>query len=87
MGPYCCDLRSEEEPAARVGRDIPPMTPASMTFGGVQPRIYRLCLAFSRNRAEAKDLIAQTFLLAWRKIDWFQDGDFLASVRHFSVSL
>jgi RNA polymerase sigma-70 factor (ECF subfamily) len=35
-------------------------------------------LAFSGNRAEAEDLTAQTFLLAWREVQRFQGGDFLA---------
>jgi RNA polymerase sigma-70 factor (ECF subfamily) len=76
MGTNGCDLRSDEEPAARLetSRDDAGFAVLWQRHG---PRIYRLCLAFSRNRAEAEDLTAQTFLLAWREVHRFQDGDFL----------
>jgi RNA polymerase sigma-70 factor (ECF subfamily) len=41
-------------------------------------RIYRQCLAFTGNPADAEDLTAQAFTLAWREAHRFQGGDFLA---------
>jgi RNA polymerase sigma-70 factor (ECF subfamily) len=74
MGPEC-DARSDEEPTSRFEtfRDGEGF---AVLWRRYRPRIYRLCLAFSRNRAEAEDLTAQTFFLAWREVHRFQDGDF-----------
>ncbi len=41
-------------------------------------RIHRQCLAFAGNTADAEDLTAQTFALAWREAHRFQGGDFIA---------
>jgi RNA polymerase sigma-70 factor, ECF subfamily len=41
-------------------------------------RIYRQCLAFAGNTADAEDLTAQTFTLAWREAHRFHGGDFIA---------
>src|SRR3989337_2234794 len=41
-------------------------------------RIYRQCLAFAGNPADAEDLTAQAFTLAWQEFHRFQGGDFLA---------
>jgi RNA polymerase sigma-70 factor (ECF subfamily) len=74
MGPDGCDVRSGEEPVARFEafRDDAGF---AVLWSRHRLRIYRLCLAFSGNRAEAEDLTAQTFLLAWRKVQRFQVGD------------
>jgi RNA polymerase sigma-70 factor, ECF subfamily len=41
-------------------------------------RIYRQCLAFAGNPADAEDLTAQAFTLAWREAHRFQGGEFIA---------
>lgn len=41
-------------------------------------RIYRQCLAFAGSSADAEDLTAQAFTLAWQQVQRFQGGDFLA---------
>lgn len=77
MGPDACDVRSDEEPTARfeISRDAARFAGLWRRHG---PSIYRQCLAFSGNRADAEDLTAQTFFCAWREVHRFKDGDFLA---------
>ena len=77
MRPDDNDARTEEELVASFQA-----SGGEAAFGVLwrrhRARIYRQCLAFAGNPADAEDLTAQAFTLAWREAHRFQGGDFLA---------
>ena len=77
MGPEAGDARTDEELVASFqasGNEAP----FAVLWRRHWARIYRQCLAFAGNPADAEDLTAQAFLLAWREVQRFQGGDFVA---------
>ena len=77
MGPEAYDARTDEELVASFQASGNEGVFAVL-WRRHWARIYRQCLAFAGNPADAEDLTAQTFLLAWREAHRFQGGDFLA---------